>query len=109
MTKQITITMAEEAYNMYLSTFKGNKSQFITWNFIKGCEVEMGEFDNNKQKIIELIKKNTELEGEIIKLNSVVARYKKIYDKKDPELEKTMMLTRSIIASGMVGADEEDE
>ena len=61
---------------MYLSTFKGNKSQFITWNFIKGYETELGEFDTTKQKLLELIKKNKELEDQVSKLNAIFAKYK---------------------------------
>lgn len=76
LTKNFSISFSEWVFNTYLASYKGNRSAFIEGLFVKGFEIESGELDSQKLKLIELTKKNKELEIELSKREAQLSRYK---------------------------------
>lgn len=103
MVKIITISIPDYVYNTYLLNYAGNRSKLIEGAMVKGFEVEEGEFEILKQKVIKLTSQLRTYEFEIGQLKKEVTRYKKMYKPDDdPELIAKKRAVDAIIKSGIL-------
>lgn len=90
MTQQITITVSDHVYDMYIGTIDGNKSRHIEgWILLANSFEETGikDLKLDYRKMLALKKRQKEIikeqERKIANLERDLARYKKLYQ--DPE------------------------
>ena len=82
MTKQITITFSDFAYEMYVETYTGiNKSKYIEKLFLIGAETYLGDTENYKKRLFKIIRRNNTLIEENNKLKAKLGRQKRILNK----------------------------
>jgi len=102
MSKRISISFSEWVSDTYLANYKGNTSKFIEGNFVKGCELDAGDYETQKQKLISQSQKLRELEEDNAKLRREVGKYKKALANpdNDPHLNEVTKGLKAIRISG---------
>lgn len=76
MVNVIPVSFSDWVHDTYLKNFNGNRSKFIEGCFVKGYEVQTGDLENQKQKILNLIKENQKLSEDLGKAHSQIGKLK---------------------------------
>lgn len=97
MVRIFSISLSDWVYNTYLDTVNnGNRSKYIEEMIVKGSEIESGEFENNKQKIIRISKEIREKDNIIKKLKTELGKIKSDKKERDFQMDLKMMKGRAM-------------
>jgi regulator of replication initiation timing len=94
MSKHLTITISDWVFATYLSNIKINRSQYIEEMIVKGSELNSGDFEIIKQKILRLTQENRELSIEIAQLKKQIGCYKEKFGRSDNRDQRTLDLDK---------------
>lgn len=103
MVKKLSISIADWIYHSYLKDTP-NRSRYIEEMLVKGTELDVGEFETQKQKLIIAQKEIRDRDEEIKRLTAEIARRKTSDDERyitDPTLRDKEAMVESLKASAM--------